>query len=92
MLDNLSDRLTGAIRRLSGQGRITESNVHDTMAEVRTALLDADVSLNVVSAFCDEVQQEALGEEVLQLKAVQGEQHELVRQQLRPALRGTAQR
>ena len=66
MLDNLSDRLTGAIRRLSGQGRITESNVHDTMAEVRTALLDADVSLNVVTAFCDEVQQEALGEEVLQ--------------------------
>jgi signal recognition particle subunit SRP54 len=66
MLDNLSDRLTGAIRRLSGQGRITESNVHDTMAEVRTALLDADVSLNVVSDFCDEVQQEALGEEVLQ--------------------------
>ncbi|MBT7351677.1 MAG: signal recognition particle protein [Phycisphaerae bacterium] len=66
MLDNLSDRLTGAIRRLSGQGRITESNVHDTMTEVRTALLDADVSLNVVNAFCDEVQQEALGEEVLQ--------------------------
>lgn len=66
MLDNLSDRLTGAIRRLSGQGRITESNVQDTMAEVRTALLDADVSLNVVSEFCNEVQQEALGEEVLQ--------------------------
>ena len=66
MLDNLSDRLTGAIRRLSGQGRITESNVQDTMAEVRTALLDADVSLNVVSDFCNEVQQEALGEEVLQ--------------------------
>jgi signal recognition particle subunit SRP54 len=66
MLDNLSDRLTGAIRRLSGQGRITESNVRDTMAEVRTALLDADVSLEVVNSFCDEVQQEALGEEVLQ--------------------------
>ena len=66
MLDNLSDRLTGAIRRLSGQGRITESNVQDTMAEVRTALLDADVSLNVVSDFFNEVQQEALGEEVLQ--------------------------
>lgn len=66
MLDTLSDRLTGAIRRLSGQGRITESNVRDTMAEVHTALLDADVSLTVVNEFCDEVQQEALGEDVLQ--------------------------
>ncbi len=65
MFDTLSDRLTGAIRRLSGQGRISESNVRDTMADVRTALLDADVSLEVVDAFCTEVQQEALGEEVL---------------------------
>ncbi|HJN80318.1 MAG TPA: signal recognition particle receptor subunit alpha, partial [Phycisphaerales bacterium] len=65
MLENLSDRLTGAIHRLSGQGRISESNVRETMAEVRTALLDADVNLEVAEAFCDEVQAEALGEEVL---------------------------
>ncbi|MDP7029828.1 MAG: signal recognition particle protein [Phycisphaerales bacterium] len=66
MFDTLSDRLTGAIRRLSGQGRISESNIADTMAEVRTALLEADVSLEVVDAFCDEVRADAVGEEVLQ--------------------------
>jgi signal recognition particle subunit SRP54 len=66
MLENLSDRLTGAIHRLSGQGRISEANVRDTMTEVRTALLDADVSLEVVDAFCEEVQTEAMGEAVLQ--------------------------
>jgi len=65
MFDTLSDRLTGAIRRISGQGRITEANVRETMDEVRTALLDADVNLDVVDAFCSEVQDEALGETVL---------------------------
>ncbi|MCP4760031.1 MAG: signal recognition particle protein [Planctomycetes bacterium] len=65
MFDTLTDRLTGAVRRLSGQGRITESNIRETMDEVRTALLDADVNLEVVDTFCDEVRQEALGEEVL---------------------------
>jgi len=65
MFDTLTDRLTGAVRRLSGQGRITESNIRETMDEVRTALLDADVNLEVVDTFCDDVRQEALGEEVL---------------------------
>ncbi|MDG1838765.1 MAG: signal recognition particle protein [Phycisphaerales bacterium] len=65
MFDTLSDKMTDAFRRLSGQGRITDSNVRDTMADVRTALLDADVSLEVAESFCDEVQAEAMGEEVL---------------------------
>ena len=55
MFDTLSDKMTDAFRRLSGQGRITESNVRDTMGDVRTALLDADVSLEVAESFCDEV-------------------------------------
>ncbi|MCH2141090.1 MAG: signal recognition particle protein Srp54, partial [Phycisphaerales bacterium] len=65
MFDTLSERLTGAIRRISGQGRLTEANIRETMQEVRSALLDADVNLDVVNTFCEEVQSEAIGEEVL---------------------------
>ena len=65
MFETLSDRMTGAIRKLSGQGRISEANVRETMAEVRSALLDADVHLDVVESLCREVTQEAIGEAVL---------------------------
>ncbi|HJO15990.1 MAG TPA: signal recognition particle protein [Phycisphaerales bacterium] len=65
MLQSLSDRLSGAISRLSGQGRISEANVRETMDEVRQALLDADVNLEVVDAFCRDVLSEATGEAVL---------------------------
>ncbi len=66
MLDALSDRLNGALRSLSGRGRISESNVRDAMRDVRTALLEADVHYDVVKGFCDDVLQDALGEKVLE--------------------------
>jgi hypothetical protein len=44
-----------ALKKLSGQGRISEDNVREAMEEVRTALLEADVHLDVVKEFCDEV-------------------------------------
>ena len=66
MLDALSDRLNSAFRSLSGRGRISEANVRDAMQDVRTALLEADVHYDVVKRFCDDVVQDALGEEVLQ--------------------------
>jgi signal recognition particle subunit SRP54 len=64
MLTNLSERFDGVFRKLSGRGRITEENVRESLAEVRTALLEADVHLDVVTAFCDEVFADALGEQV----------------------------
>ncbi len=64
MFENLSDRFNAALRNLSGRGRITEDNVREAMREVRTALLEADVHLDVVKQFCDEVLQDALGQEV----------------------------
>jgi len=64
MFESLTERLNGAFRNLSGRGRITENNVTDAMREVRTALLEADVHLDVVKQFCDEVTQEAIGQEV----------------------------
>jgi signal recognition particle subunit SRP54 len=64
MFDTLSGKLTSAIRNLSGRGRISEANVRETMDEVRRALLEADVHVDVVSDFCEEVVQDALGAQV----------------------------
>lgn len=65
MFDALTDRLGDVFRGLRGRGRITEQNVGEVMAEIRTALLEADVHLEVARSFCDEVQKKALGAEVI---------------------------
>ena len=64
MFDTLSDKLGSAFSKLSGRGRITESNVKEAMDEVRTALLEADVQLEVVDSFCEGVMLDAVGREV----------------------------
>ena len=64
MFDNLSDRLTKAAKSLTGKGRLTESNIKDTLRQVRLALLEADVALPVVKEFIEQVRERALGEEV----------------------------
>lgn len=64
MFDRIGERLGRAFRQLSGRGTITEANVREAMDEVRTALLEADVHVDVVHAFCNEVLQDALGREV----------------------------
>ena len=64
MFDNLTDRLSGTLKKLKGQGRLTEANIKDTMREVRMALLEADVALPVVTAFIEQVTERALGQEV----------------------------
>lgn len=65
MFETLTDRLNTTFKSLSGRGRISEDNVKEAMREVRTSLLEADVNLDVVTQFCDEVTKEALGAEVL---------------------------
>ena len=52
-------------RSLSGRGRITEANVSDAMREIRKALLEADVNYQVVKQFVKDVQQAAMGAEVI---------------------------
>lgn len=66
MFDSLSERLRGSVQSLTGKGRITESNVSDTLREVRLALLEADVALPVVKDFIAKVSDKAMGERVLQ--------------------------
>ncbi len=65
MFEALSDRLESAWKKLRGQDKITESNIKDAVREVRRALLEADVNLQVVKEFVAEVEQRALGVEVV---------------------------
>jgi signal recognition particle subunit SRP54 len=64
MFDNLTDRLSGTLKKLKGQARLTEDNIKDTLREVRTALLEADVALPVVTDFIESVKAGALGQDV----------------------------
>ena len=64
MFENLTGRLSDAAKRLSGKGRLTESNIKETLREVRLALLEADVALPVVKTFIERVRERAVGEEV----------------------------
>ncbi|MDX2097316.1 MAG: signal recognition particle protein [Leptolyngbyaceae cyanobacterium bins.59] len=65
MFDALSDRLEAAWKKLRGQDKISESNIQEALREVRRALLEADVSLQVVKEFVAEVQTKAQGAEVV---------------------------
>ncbi len=69
MLGNLSDKFENALRKLSGKAQISEANVRESMEDVRSALLEADVHYEVAQTFCERVLKESLGEKVL--KAVE---------------------
>ena len=64
MFDNLTQRFDQSLKKIRGQGRLTESNIQDTLREVRAALLEADVALPVVKDFIEQVKARALGHEV----------------------------
>jgi signal recognition particle subunit SRP54 len=65
MFDSLSDKLSDALRGLSGQGKIREKNIQDAVKKVRMSLLEADVNFRVAKEFVGRVKEKALGEEVL---------------------------
>lgn len=65
MFENLSQRLSGLLDKMRGQGRLTDENIQDAMREVRMALLEADVALPVVREFTAKVKERAIGQEVL---------------------------
>ncbi len=65
MFETLTQKLDVALKRLRGQGRISEANIAESLREVRRVLLDADVNYKVVKDFIDTVQQKSLGQEVI---------------------------
>ena len=65
MLEDLTEKLEKALKKITGQGKITESNISDTLREIRRVLLDADVNYKVAKDFIDRVKEKSLGKEVL---------------------------
>ncbi len=65
MFESLTEKLNGVVRNLSGRGRLRESNIQDALRQVRTALLEADVQIQVARDFIERVREKALGQEVL---------------------------
>jgi len=61
MFDSLSNRLDGIAKRLRGKGRLTEADVDEVMREIRTALLEADVNVQVVRAVTNRIREHAIG-------------------------------
>lgn len=66
MFSHLSDRLNKVIKNLTGQGRLTEDNIKDTLRDIRIALLEADVALPVAKEFIEHIQTKAVGKDVLE--------------------------
>jgi signal recognition particle subunit SRP54 len=65
MFEGLSEKLSGILDKLTRRGALTEEDVNAALREVRRALLEADVALEVVRSFTDKVRARAVGAEVL---------------------------
>lgn len=91
MFDRLTDSFQGLYRKLSGQANISEKNVSDAMADVRHALLEADVHMDVVNSFCDRVLHEAKGREVLKSLKPAEQMIGIVHEELVKLLGGTVE-
>ncbi len=65
MFEELSLKLESALKKITGQGRLTENNISDTLREIRRILLDADVNYLVAKDFIEKVKIKSLGKEVL---------------------------
>ena len=64
MFDSLSDKLVSAFDKIRGKGSLSESDIASAMKEVRLALIDADVALDVVKKFIDDITLEAKGQQI----------------------------
>ena len=64
--ESLSERLSQAMKNITGQGKLTEKNMNDMLKEVRMSLLEADVNYGVVKDFVARVKEKALGQEVME--------------------------
>ncbi len=65
MLENLTDKLSKALRNLRGLGKLTEENMAEALSEVRQALLGADVHFKIVREFIEKVKAESIGQKVI---------------------------
>src|SRR5512141_3027855 len=90
MFDSLSDRLQRVMKELRGEGHLTEFHVDQALKEIRLALLEADVHVDVVKAFTAAVREKAVGHEVLTAFAPAQQVLRIVQAELIGLLGGTA--
>ena len=64
MFNQLSDKLSKTLKKITGQTKLTEKNIEDALREVRIALLEADVALPVAKQFIEKVKEAAIGQEI----------------------------
>jgi len=89
LFDNLSERLQGVVKKLSGQARISETVLQESMREVRLALLEADVHVGVVKTLIQGVKEKALGEGVLKSLSPGQQVIKIVKEELELLLGGS---
>ena len=65
MFESLTERLQSTLKKIAGQGKLTEKNVADALRDVRRALLEADVNFKVARDFIEDVKEQTLGQQVL---------------------------
>lgn len=65
MFEDLSSKIESAVQSLKGQSRITDVNIAETVREIRRALLDADVNLDVARQFTNDIKERVMGSDVL---------------------------
>ena len=82
MFDSLSEKLQRAFKDLRGQGKLSEENIQAGLAQIRLALLEADVNFKVVKQFISSVKEKALGQQVLTALAPSEQLLKIVRDEL----------
>ena len=92
MFQQLSDRLNSTFKSLRTKGRLSEKDIEETVKEIRTALLEADVALSVANDFCEKIKIQSLGSEVSQSLNPAQQVVKIVHQELVNILGGDARR
>jgi signal recognition particle subunit SRP54 len=88
MFDSLTDRLNGTFRKLKSRGKLHPKQVDNALQDIRTALLDADVSLEVVEDFLGRVRARALSDEVMRSLTPAQQVIKVVRDELQTTMGG----
>src|SRR6184192_4412661 len=88
MFDSLTDRLNGTFRKLKARGKLHPKQVDNALQDIRTALLEADVSLDVVDDFLGRVRARSLSDEVMRSLTPAQQVIKVVRDELQVTMGG----
>jgi len=89
MFENLTNKLETIFKKLKGYGKLNEDNIKEALREVRIALLEADVNLNVVKVFIEKIKVRAIGQEVMSSLTPGQQVVKIVNEELTTVLGGT---